>query len=439
MKAEKDKLTEVVKHKLADYEKQPPAHVWENIHAQLNTAAPAENAGLALMLRKHWYVAVALAAAILLLLFVLSFAGDAGIYDNSLLKSQSQFTEESNPHKTPSDNHSAINEVAEIILPQKYNNSGDKKAVAANPDKENINAPVIEQRQTIKPVNTLLAFASGQINNDPHYRLPAKAILKEKSVLKQLPVKKQDNQIIFTDMPASMSGNNNWAFGIYATPEMMYGHSQTNGGKPSYSADFAIMYKFNDYFLQSGLSFGSSDDNSNANINYMQTEFMGTYHDVYDVTFDTTGGGAPQPVYHTQEVEVYDTTEHFTTTVYTNSYRYLSLPLLMGYQQQITDKFSYSLKGGPMVSFMLEESSDFAFNHDNAHIQAIYNMPADRVTTNWQALISLGLQYRIHNKIQLAVEPRMKYYFNPVYNTQAKGRDDNPVALGVRTGLIVGF
>ncbi len=437
MKAAKDKLTEVVKHKLADYEKQPPAHVWDNIHAQLNTVAPARNDGLTEMFRKHWYVAVALAAAILLLLFVLSFAGDAGIYDNNILKSQSEFTEETKAQKSPRENSASITEVAEIIIPQ-----GNKKLIKEkvnHPVIENTKTPIKEQRETVNPVNTLLAFASGQIPNKPPYSLPAKADFKVKSILKQLPAKNQDNQMIYTDTPASLSGNNNWAFGIYATPEMMYGHSQTNGGKPSYSADFAVMYKFNDYFLQSGLSFGSSDDNSNANISYMQTEFMGTYHDVYDVTFDTTGGGAPQPVYHTQEVEVYDTTEHFTTTVYTNSYRYLSLPLLMGYQQQISDKFSYSLKGGPMVSFMLEESSDFAFNHENAHIQAIYNMPADRVTTNWQALISLGLQYRIHKQIHFAVEPRLKYYFNPVYNTQAKGRDDKPVALGVRTGLIVGF
>jgi hypothetical protein len=437
MKAEKDKLTEVVKHKLADYEKQPPAHVWDNIHAQLNTVAPRENAGLTMMLRKHWYIAVALAAAILLLLFVLSFAGDAGIYDNNILKSQSKFTEKIKAQKTPDENSTAIAEVVKILIPKQKKKLVEEKVIHSV--KENIQTPVKEQRKKIKPINTLLAFASGQITNKPLYSLPAKADFKEKNILKQLPVKDQDNQIIFTDMPAHMSGNNNWAFGIYATPEMMYGHSQNTGGNPSYSADFAIMYKLNDYFLQSGLSFGSSDDNSNANINYMQTEFMGTYHDVYDVTFDTTGGAAPQPVYHTQEVEVYDTTEHYTTTVYTNSYRYLSLPLLMGYQQQITDKFSYSLKGGPMVSFMLGESSDFAFNHENAHIQAIYNMPADRVTTNWQALISLGLQYRIHKQIHFAVEPRMKYYFNPVYNTQAKGRDDNPVALGVRTGLIVGF
>lgn len=437
MKAEKDKLTEVVKRTLADYEKQPPAHVWENIHTQLNTAAPAENAGLTVMLRKHWYIAVALAAAILLLLFVLSFAGDAGIYDNNILKNQSKVTEETNAQKTPDENSSSIAEVEKSIIPQENKNLVEENVIHAV--KENIKTPIKEQRETIKPVNTLLAFASGQITNNPHYNFPAKADFKEKSILKQLPVNDQDNQIIFTGMPVSLSGNNNWAFGVYATPEMMYGHSQTTGGNPSYSADFAVMYKFNNYFLQSGFSFGSSDDNSNANINYMQTEFMGTYNDVYDVTFDTTGGGTPQAVYHTQEVEVYDTTEHFTTTVYTNSYSYLSLPLLMGYQQQITGKFSYSLKGGPMVSFMLEESSDFAFNNENAHIQAIHNMPAGRVTTNWQALISLGLQYRIHKQIHFAVEPRMKYYFNPVYNTQAKGRDENPVALGVRTGLIVDF
>lgn len=434
MKAEKDKLSALVKQKLADYEKQPPAHVWENIHAQLNTGTATAHSGLVFMFRKHWYVAAALAAAILLLLFVLSFAGDAGVYNQSILPPQSQLSSETTTNNTSSGSQLKIASVSQIYVP----GGAVNHHTSTLPEKEENNKTANPfERKEWPPVTRLFSQFPDQLASASKAVSFAQQGQVYGDLIRQLP-ESEKQQNIYAELPASLSGNNKWAFGVFATPEMLYSPSQTSGGKPSLSADVAVMYKFSNYFLQSGVSLGSSDDNSNANINYLQTEFMGTYQDVYDVTFDTSGD-EPQPVYHTQEVEVYDTTQHSTTTLYTNSYRYLSLPLLMGYQQQITEKFSYSIKGGPMVSFMLEESSRFSFNYDNAHIQEIHNMPAGRVTTNWQALVSLGLQYRIHKNIHLAIEPRMKYYFNPVYNTQSQGSNNNPVALGVRTGLVVGF
>lgn len=429
-----NRLSQGIKEKLEGYEKTPPSYLWQKIEAGLDEVAADRNTKTLYFLQKNWQVIAAVAAALLILLFVLSYGSDTGMMPQSPLAPDNRIAD-----KTPTP---AVNEIK----------AGTESAKAPNKR--------IEKQQE--------QFASGKINNNSqetknpnHYISFSKLSKKDCLALEssndalannhpELKAEYQNqNNLVSTqkneatvannhpDFPKALA-NNNWAFGVYATPERMFNPGKINGNSSAFSADVAIMYSFNKYFIQSGFSMGTSSDNSNANIDFIETELLGTYQDVYDVTFDTTGG-EPKPIYHTQEVEVYDTAEYQTTTAYTNSYRYLSMPLLMGHKNNLSRNLAYSLKGGPVVSFMLNETANHNFNNQNAQIQSIYNKPAGRVTTNWQFVFSAGLHYHLHNDIWLALEPRVKYYFNPVYNSVSGPDNKNPFALGVSTGLTVGF
>jgi|GEM_PF-1462294 cytoskeletal protein RodZ len=438
MQADKeDKLSKVIKNKLEGYEKKPAPHVWEHIAGQISPSSKKKEGAALLFLRNHWHLVAAIAAAILLLLFVLSFAGDAGIMQQSPLEQNQGISENSETNNANTSSPSKAEE--QKAHPAQHSSQAAKTTKASDRGTPAANETKPRQAGNITRVSAhdasrLLASADNKATAPT-----AKSGAPAHQLLSLAPQKASSNtrsgEVISPQPPVTK----NWAFGFYATPEMLYSQAQASGNSPSLSADLAVMYRVNNYFIQSGLSLGSSNDNSNANINFLQTEFLGSYQDVYNVTFDTTGGGEPQPIYHTQQVDIYDTTEHYTTTAYTNSYRYLSMPLLLGYKQNVSGKFSYSLKGGPVVSLMMSESESHSFNRQNAQIKAIYNKPADRVTTNWQMLMSVGIHYKLHNHIWFAVEPRMKYYFNPVYNTQAGLENNKPFALGVRTGVTVGF
>lgn len=422
-------LSQAIKEKLERYEKTPPPHLWQKIETGLNKVASERNAGTLYFLQKHWQVIAAVAAALLILLFALSYGSDTGVLPQSPFAPQNKITQ-NKPAPVFDEN--------QIETIQKAEKNKDQQ------QEQHENTSGLQDRQSINqsiPLSNLIKEDCRTLagsNNSVIYDYPEKRKLYQNPNT-QFPGQTND-ELASQDQPnlPKPSTNNNWAFGVYATPERMYASGAINGNSSAFSADVAIMYSFNQYFIQSGFSMGTSSDNSNANINFIETEYLGSYQDVYDVTFDTSGN-EPKPIYHTQEVEVFDTTEHNTTTAYTNSYRYLSMPLLMGHKNTLGQNLAYSLKGGPVVSFMLNETTNHNFDNQNAQIQNINNKPAGRVTTNWQFVFSAGLHYHLHNDIWLAVEPRMKYYFNPVYNTGSEPGNRNPFALGISTGLTVGF
>ncbi len=431
MEKRNNRLSQAIKEKLEGYEKTPPPHLWQKIEAGLDESDTSS--ATLYFLQKHWQIIAAVAAALLILLFVLSYAGDTGVLYQSPVSPQGKITE-TTPNPSATDNKEETVSATEKRMEQ------DLKQALRESEPDPRKQDLQNENQLI-PVGVLHKKDCRTINN---VSLASAYIIPEKKSRRSMPntytLRKTTNDYERRNQPVlpTPSTHDNWAFGIYATPERMFAPGAISGNSSAFSADVAVMYSFNKYFIQSGFSMGTSSDNSNANINFIETEFMGSYLDVYNVTFDTTGN-EPKPIYHTQEVEVYDTTEHNTTTAYTNSYRYLSMPLLLGHKKALNKNLSYSLKGGPVVSFMLNETTNHNFNNQNAQIQNIYNKPAGRVTTNWQFVFSAGLHYHLHNDIWLAIEPRMKYYFNPVYNTGSEPGNRNPFALGVSTGLTVGF
>ncbi|MGM0565659.1 MAG: hypothetical protein ACQESX_02770 [Bacteroidota bacterium] len=431
MEKKNNGLSQAIKDKLEGYEKTPPSDIWQKIEAGLDEATTAGNSGKLHFLQKHWQVIAAVAAALLILLFVLSYGSDTGVLQQSPIAPQNKITHN---EPVPAFDENQTENVQEVkkAKQQQTEHSAPENKIRTQKNQNTYRSLSLSELH--KKDCRALANKSHAAN----YDYPEKKILSQKQ--NELSSPQTYDESVSQNQPVypNPSANNNWAFGVYATPERMFSPGTISGNSSAFSADVAVMYSFSSYFIQSGFSMGTSSDNSNANINFIETEFLGTYQDVYNVTFDTTGN-EPKPIYHTQEVEVYDTTEHQTTTAYTNSYRYLSMPLLMGHKNTLSQNLAYSLKGGPVVSFMLNETTNHNFDNQNAQIQNIYNKPAARVTTNWQFVFSAGLHYHLHNDIWLAVEPRVKYYFNPVYNAESGPDSKNPFALGISTGLTVGF
>jgi hypothetical protein len=224
-----------------------------------------------------------------------------------------------------------------------------------------------------------------------------------------------------------------WMFGLFFTPEMIFYPDNNSLNNRSYSLDVNAIYKFNGYFLQSGLGASWTSDKGKCEIDY--NEYLGSYQDVYDVTFDTIGNEL-SPVYHTETVQVYDSIDRVSIMPAKNHYTYLQIPLLFGYGNE-NRRFGWFVKAGPSISIMVHQdlsSNDMSGSEDK--ILRIENEVPSRINTNWQFVFAGGLSYKLSNHLSLSAEPVIRYYLNSTYE-KSQYNAKNPYSIGLRVGFLI--
>ncbi len=236
------------------------------------------------------------------------------------------------------------------------------------------------------------------------------------------------------DIKSDYSKNSNWSFGIYFTPEIIYNPSAVNLNNRSYSFDLHAIYTFSDYLIQSGIGLTRSTDDGNYKVDF--NKYLGSYPDVYDVTFDTTGGTVT-PIYHTETVNVYDSVNHYTITPAKCYYYYLQIPVLLGYGKEYK-RIGWFVKGGPSLSVMIHEKESGVAYSDADKVLNITNEAPARIHTNWKFILSAGITYKLGNHFKLSVEPVFGYYLNPLYD-MGKLSAKHPYSLGLRSGFLINF
>jgi len=226
--------------------------------------------------------------------------------------------------------------------------------------------------------------------------------------------------------------NDSWAIGAFFTPEVTFYNQDSLSNVSSYAFDINVFYQFSNYFIQTGLGWKHKKDQGNYHIDYNQ--FMGTFDDVYLVTFDSVGNTVV-PTYHTNEVDVYDTVNHFMIRDTYLKYSYLEVPLLFGYRKNI-NKFSYFIKGGPNVSILIsKQAEDVNDWYGQNQILNVDQKTPSRVSLNWQLIFSAGIGYQLSDQFTFTAEPTFRYHMNHEYeNMNPSG--NNPFSIGFRTGII---
>lgn len=236
-----------------------------------------------------------------------------------------------------------------------------------------------------------------------------------------------------SDIKSDYGQKGKWVFGLFFTPEMIIYPDNNDLNNRSYALDVNAIYKFSGYFLQSGLGVSWTSDEGNCEIDY--NKYLGSYEDVYNVTYDTIGNEL-SPVYHTETVKVYDSIERVSIMPTKNHYTYLQIPLLFGYGNE-NRRFGWFIKGGPSLSIMVNK--DIAANNMSGtedKILRIENEIPSRISTNWQFVFSGGISYRLSNHLSFTAEPLFRYYLNSTYEKN-KLNLKNPYSFGLRVGFLV--
>ena len=225
-----------------------------------------------------------------------------------------------------------------------------------------------------------------------------------------------------------------WQLGFFFTPEVAFYPDDSIPNQQNFTFDVSGKWLKNEFFIESGLGVSFSSDDGSYAIDY--EKFLGSYDDVYNVTFDTTEGGAVVPVYHTNIVNVYDSISKFRIEKTKNKYTYLQIPLYIGFQKQV-NRFGWFIKAGPIFNVLVHENIPEPEAGYDKIIEVDQRMPS-RVNTNWQLAFSAGLDYQLSEKVSLAIEPIFKYYLNSQYQKKYI-TTSHPYSIGLRTGLLFNF
>lgn len=224
-----------------------------------------------------------------------------------------------------------------------------------------------------------------------------------------------------------------WQMGVFFTPEVIFYPADSIENQRGYTFDVSAKWIKNEFFIESGLGVSFSSDNGKYAIDYEQ--YLGTYDDVYNVTFDSTENGVT-PVYHTAPVDVYDTISKYKIEQVKNNYTYLQIPLYVGFQKQV-NRFGWFVKGGPVFNVLLNSNIPDPVVGDDRIVDLNQQMPM-RVKTSWQFAVSAGFSYKLSDKVSVAIEPTFRYYLNSQYERKYI-TTKHPYSIGLRTGLLFNF
>ncbi|MCD4664107.1 MAG: hypothetical protein K8R68_02475 [Bacteroidales bacterium] len=471
-------IDDLFRDKFNDFEFEPPDHVWDNIKQTIHGPI-GSNPGRSF--RKAGFIGLSsiIILAGLFSIYQLQFSSSLDLnndsdniqnvllqsndenQDSSLLASQS--TRGINIGNVQTDNFSIKDnkspyENAEVV----YSDDIESNISLAPNSIDEINSSQETTNISLPETNEIIRFGNDYQNDnllnpaDDSELLAIGNNVEENDISKKLDYQNDNTDLSYQSEQIDNSGsttpvnpestanpdiksdygkNGAFVFGLFFTPEIIFHPSDNKMTSNSYSLDLNAIYKFSGYMVQSGFGFQRSSDDGTYKVDY--NKHLGSYEDVYDVTFDTTGGDVV-PIYHTETVNVFDTITHVTINPTKSRYTYLQIPLLFGYGNDYK-RFGWFVKAGPSLSIMIHDSKpDVYIPEEQYRILSIENEIPTRIKTHWQFVFSAGASFRLSNNLSISVEPMLRYYLSSAYERN-KIATKHPYSIGLRAGFLINF
>lgn len=456
MKKDFEHIDQIFRDRLTDYSEAPPERVWNNIHQALNE--PPKSGGFS---GKPMILYSSAAAGLIVMLSLAWFLWNPKPGTHSYItESQSINTPVQNPH--PSHDAAIATPLVNTTDPLTHETTSST-ANAVN-EEPNINTPTHKQPQA----NATQKGASAGLNTPTTAKLlPQSSVSRQIAASNTAATEKLNPaatvsasaQQLFTTPLTALSAKPNtemaapdyrreehpandyrhtrklsgMTLGISAAPEWIYYSADTLPvfRNNTFSAD--LLLHFDEFFLQTGLGLSRSQDYGRYKVDYKSYEYMGSYTHVDSLTFDVNGNEV-KPIYHTSQMDVYDSISRQSLENSDNLYTFLQIPVLFGYQHQ-SKRWSYFVKGGPLLSLMIyQKEAEIVLEGNHINITELQNSMPTRLKTNWQFRLSTGVSYRMGNRTHLVAEPTLSYYFTPAHE-QGITKTKHPYSLGIRAGL----
>jgi hypothetical protein len=415
-------INDILRSKFQNFEVTPPPEVWENIERELDKPSFfSSNTG---------YITI---IVLLILIVPLSYFGIDNSAKHKTFDSQiaqlvvpQNTTVESLPSEKdvikeeniePKNSGETIDRGFDVIKTSKQKDiSVSDEIVKSNSSSEIDKQIEVVENTSNADKNNFVELKQGfdisKISRLAH--LQSLSLSSPSIDLSDLPLAFDDE--ILKTLSESQKKKTFWEYSILLSPES--GLTDMDSVRVLNSISLGIeptKYLNRNWFVRSGLNVSYTGDKGFAKLDYISNDLMGTYDDVYDVTFDTAGGNIT-PIYHTKTVEVWDSVRHIKVSEVTNRYLYAQIPALLGYKNTI-GHFNLYLFAGPAVGFQLTKWIDKPLSgSESLEIINLDNRLPVRSNVNFQLWIGGGLEYNLNKRYSLVMEPVFKHYFKSLYN-----------------------
>lgn len=459
-------MDNLIRDKFENFEVKPPDHVWDNIQSSIGngrTGGIFKTGGIA-------GLSIILISLGLISLYLINNAFKSKETETTISQNYSEPNDKSatgllaiNSSETISENTESSEE---IKVPRDKSKKEVKSAKKSRESKKSTKngAIFIEPNLTSLPTKENRAQTSLVVIDRIHLSRPlAVAPVTEKQIKSKqtnpavqntnsqelnLTQTDKNNDLIRGKNVNSEGGNvgapkqkndynlaENWQMGLFFTPEMIKYNSDNQLTNYSYSIDLQAIYKTNHLLFQSGLGLAQVTDKGNNRIDFHK--YLGSYEDVYDITFDTTGTGL-DPIFHTQTVYVFDTLNSVKISPTKRKFTYLQIPFLAGYGKEFR-RFGWFIKAGPSLSLLINENKGLTGSgSEQDKVINVDNELPGRIQTNWQFIISGGASVKMGKNLSFSIEPMFRYYLQSAYeHNQLNTR--HPYSIGLRSGLLLHF
>lgn len=430
-------IDELIRQKFEGFEAAPPDSVWEKVRDQIGPdAPPPKGSHFTLPIITGLVILIGLVGLLLLIGRMEStMQVQAGTKDlqfdnshlNTLLASSQQIADASsfeNLNNTTPAASTSDRILTNTSIPVRKPFDGQP----AFTNELSSNEPqAVTSRQGIKPVKKRLTNFSrftmdgktfnGELHEGSYHNGELAARIVGKAG--------QDEDYVSSFKPQ-------WSIGFHFNPEVSFYSADDISNGLNYSIQVLPRVNFRNFYIQSGLGMRTGGDRGNYLINY--NKYLGTYEDVYDITFDSTENGIV-PTYHTQTVDVYDTVPYYSISESKARFSYLDIPILIGHEWNF-NKISLFLHAGPSVSILLGRSSPEA-DYPDENIRILNESPQipARDLVSWQVMAGAGFNYAFSDRVSFGLEPTFRYYLSNEYE-KGSMNTRHPYSFGIRAGLI---
>lgn len=445
-------IDNLIRSKFDSFAPTPPAHIWEGIEKGISSNQP-----LPFFSRKR----IITASAILLLaifgtMYIYNPLSTETVIENNPSGSQELVitqAEESTDPKIKETDEEIVTTVSksESVIISDENNISTKEPVieieqiAVEEKASDVGVETQNESEIQKSIShNVISYNSGDEIDIVNYYMSSVSlrnsfIIDNDDNISFVPEDRSTISLPSDEFePDLKSGKRNsaWKIGYFLAPELTISNIDSVEILNSYNLNIEPTYYFNDHwFVSSGIGLSYTRDRGFARIQYVVNEYMGSYDDVYEITFDTVSGNVV-PTYHTKTVEIWDTVRHISVSSITNKYLYLHVPALFGYSHKASGSpVSWYVYGGPAVFFKtggwIEDPKP---KEENADIIELKNNLPVRANSYYQLWLGAGLQYELNKQFSLAVEPGYRHYLSNIYiNTDNKGPTSG---FTLRVGLV---
>jgi len=414
-------INNILREKFDSFRPVPPPHVWEGIEKSLDA-----DKGFFIGNSKYFATVLLLAALIPFAYFAFDYSNNKPVtYEDNTkntVEKRVLLEEEETPlTKSLEEDKTAkpVNETIEIKKSTEQLLAGEKIVKTSNSQKS-----VSSNQNNTANTNTSNFFGLKkgfeQINTSDDIELLNTLTLSSVYLAEfgHPYLKSNTASPIIEISGENKKKSGHWENTIFFSPEFSLTNLDSITILNSYSLGVEPSRYFNkNWFVRFGVNVSYTGDRGFAKIDYVSNDLMGTYDDVYDVTFDTIGG-LITPIYHTKTVEVWDSIRHIVVSEVTNRYLFAQVPVLLGYKNKI-GQLNWYAYAGPAIGFQIakwidEPSAEF---EDIEIIDLENNLPL-RATINYQLWVGAGIEYKLGANTSIVIEPSFRHAFTSLYSDE---------------------